>query len=170
MEDAAAWALTAVGLLVVLLGLVVGIDVHEAVLDRGRAAEQDLNRVSAVLVADAPTVQDAGGTAMTSERTARYTDPLGRQHEAVVTVNGDPPTGAVVPVWVDRDGNVTARPPTDADAVVFGTAVAFGVVAAGLVLLLGTWAVVRRELDRRNAVSWAQEWALVEPEWSGRSR
>jgi hypothetical protein len=56
------------------------------------------------------------------------------------------------------------------DAVVLGAALGFGVVVAGAVNLLGIWAGVRRELDRRNAASWAEEWARVEPQWSARGQ
>jgi hypothetical protein len=167
VEDAAAWVLTAAALLVALWGVLVGIHVRDGVVDRGRAAEQDRTRVEAVLGADAPQVRDRGATALTA-RTARYTDPAGRQHAVLVAVSGSPPEGSCVPVWLDRDGNAVGAPPSGTDAVVLGVASGIGIVVGGVVLLLGTWAGMRWELDRRNAVGWAEEWARVEPRWSRR--
>jgi hypothetical protein len=87
-----------------------------------------------------------------------------------VTASGWLPPGSVVPVWVDRDGNVVAAPPSGMDALVLGAALGLGVVIAGAVILFGVWVAVRLELDRRNAAGWAEEWARVEPQWSGRGR
>ncbi|MDF3048970.1 MAG: uncharacterized protein K0R87_608 [Pseudonocardia sp.] len=151
-----------------LLGLFVGINVHRAVNDLGRAAERERTQVDAVLVADAPPwVQESAGPAVAS-RPARYTDAAGRQREVVLIIPGRPSTGTVVPVWVDRDGTMTARPPTPADAVVLGVVATLGIGAVGGVALRAVWIAVRREIDRRNAAGWARDWARVEPEWSGR--
>jgi hypothetical protein len=86
----------------------------------------------------------------------------------MMTVSGSPPEGSLVPVWLDRNGNVVGAPPDATDAVVLSAASGFGVVVVGVVLLVGTWAGVRWGLDRRNAAGWAEEWARVGPEWSGR--
>jgi hypothetical protein len=170
VEDAAAWIVTAAGLFVLLLGLVGGINVHRAVHDLGRAAERERTQVDAVLVADAPPwVQEPAGPAVAS-RPARYTDAAGRQREVVLIIPGRPSTGTVVPVWVNREGAMTARPPTPADAVVLGVVTALGIAAVGGVALLAVSIVVRRQINRRNAAAWAREWAHVEPEWSRRGR
>ena len=168
VEDAAAWVLVAVGLLVVLWGAVVGVGVHHAVVDRSRAVEQGGTRVEAVLGADPRQIRDGGATAR-AVRTARYTDPAGRPHTALITVSDSPPEGSLVPVWPDRDGDVVGAPPDGTDALVLGAASGFGIVVVGVVLLAGTWAGVRWGLDRRNAAGWAEEWTWVGPQWSGRS-
>jgi hypothetical protein len=168
VEDAAAWVLAAVALFVALSGVLVGVDVHDSVVDRGRAVEQDRIRVEAVLGADPRQIRDGGATAQ-AVRAARYTDPAGRQHSALVTVSGGPSEGSLVPVWLDRDGEVVGAPPDGTDAFVLGAGSGFGIVVVGVVLLAGTWAGVRWGLDRRNAAGWAEEWARVGPQWSGRS-
>ena len=166
VEDAAAWVLAAAALLVALWGVLLGIDVHDGVVDRGRAAEQDRTRVEAVLGPDVPQIRDRGATSLTA-RTAQYTDPAGRRHGVLVTMSGNPPEGSLVPVWLDRDGNVVGAPPTGTDAVVLGVASGFGFVVGGVVLLLGTWTAVRWALERRNAAGWAEESARIGPQWSG---
>ena len=170
MEDAAAWMVTAAGLFVLLLACSAGStcivpSVTWGVLPSGKGP-----RWTRSWFADAPLwEQEPAGPAVAS-RPARYTDAAGRQREVVLIIPGRPPTGTVVAVWVDREGAMTARPPTPADAVVLGVVTALGITAVGGVALLAVSIVVRRQSDRRNAAAWAREWAHVEPEWSCRGR
>jgi hypothetical protein len=162
--------LTAVGLFVVILGLLAGIEMHGVVLDAGRAAERERTQVEAVLVSDVFQQYGEAGAAGSASRTARYTDPAGQQHQVVLTVPGSPPAGTLLRVWVDRDGTVTAAPLTHGHAVVLGVTAALALPVVGSLVLLLVWMAIRRRLDRCNEAGWAREWARVEPEWSGRDR
>jgi hypothetical protein len=168
IEDAAAWLLTAVGLILVLLGALAGLGVHGDVAERGRAAERELVRVDAVLLADIPLYDPAPGTPVA--RSARYVDASGREHDVALSVAGHPPAGTSVAAWVDRDGRLAAAPPTRRYAVMLGIAAGVGIVVAGCLALGGTWLGLRRWLLFLNTAAWAREWALVEPKWSGRDR
>ena len=75
-----------------------------------------------------------------------------------------------MPIWVDREGRHAPAPPTRVDAVVLGVVAAVGVVVVGCLALAGTWLGVRSWIRALNTAAWAREWALVEPEWSGRVR
>jgi hypothetical protein len=83
--------LTAAGLFVVLLAAFAGLDMHGAVLERGRAAEQD--RTTGRGGPDGPTRrrwQNFGASARRVED-VHYTDPAGRQRKAIVTPSGGSP-------------------------------------------------------------------------------
>jgi hypothetical protein len=165
--DAAAWALTAVGLFVLLWGVLSGLHTYREVVDRGRVAAQEQVVVDAVLLTDG--VLPSGAPGSVTWRPARYVDAAGHPHDVVVAVVGRPPSGGSVRAWVDRTGHVVPAPPTRTDALVLGGAAATGIVVAGWLGLVGLWLAVRRWLGARNAADWAREWARVEPEWSGRA-
>jgi hypothetical protein len=168
IEDGAAWLLTTAGLLLLLFGAVTGLGVHGALVERGRAAEHEVVRVDAVLLADSPV--DDGAPGSTTPRTARYVDAAGQAHEVVLPGVGRAPAGSSVLIWVDRAGRLAAAPPTGADAVVIGIVACVGTIGVGCAVLVGLWLGVRRWLLARNTAAWAREWAVVEPEWSGRDR
>jgi hypothetical protein len=160
--------LTAAGLLVLVVGVAVGVGAHRAVTEGDGAAERELVRTEAVLLED-PSPQ-LGGPEYQPMRAARYVDDAGRQHDVVVPVAGQVPAGWSVPVWLDRDGRPVTAPPTADDAVVVGIAVGVGVVGLAGAVLAGLWWCVRSWLRARTGAAWAREWAVVEPEWSGRDR
>lgn len=166
--DAAAWLLTAAGLFLLLFGVFVGVSAHRTMTERARAAERELVRMDAVLVAD-PSM-NVGGPEYQPMREARYVDAAGREHDVVVPVAGQVPAGSSVTVWVDRDGRPAAAPPTTVDAVVLGIAAGVGVVGLAGAGLAGLWSCVRWWQLARDTAAWAREWAVVEPEWSGRGR
>ena len=168
VEDGAAWLLTAAGLLLLLFGALTGVGVHAAIVERGRVAEQQLVRVDAVLLADG--LLDVGAPGVAAPRAAKYVDAAGQAHEVVLPGVGRVPAGSSVPIWVDRAGRLTAAPPTGVDAVVIGIVACVGTVGFGSAVLVGLWFGVRRWLLARNTAAWAREWAVVEPEWSGRDR
>ncbi|MEU2772283.1 hypothetical protein ABZ646_04985 [Streptomyces sp. NPDC007162] len=72
---------------------------------------------------------------------------------------------ALVTVWLDASGDITA-PPRSRDfastaGVAMGCASAFGAAATACGL---RWAL-GKSLDRRRLAQWAREWERVEPGW-----
>jgi hypothetical protein len=168
VEDGAAWLLTTAGLFLLLFGAVTGVGVHGAAVERGRAAGHELVRVDAVLLEDGLVKDVAPGS--TASQAARYVDAAGQAHEIVLPEVGHARAGSSVPIWVDRAGRLAAAPPSGADAVVIGVVACVGTIGVGCAVLVGLWLGVRRWLLARNTAGWAREWAVVEPEWSGRDR
>ncbi|NMH99277.1 hypothetical protein [Pseudonocardia acidicola] len=169
-EDAIAWLLTSLALLTVLLAIVTGVSLRADGMDRVRAQAAERTAVSAVLLEDAKAVYGVdGGPAPVSLRVpARWVGPDGVEHTGRILVSGPRPAGAVVTAWLDRHGAVVSAPGTSADATIIGIAGGVGVLAGGWLLLSAAWAAARRWIENRNATAWAADWALVEPEWSGR--
>jgi hypothetical protein len=167
IADYAAWALTAVGMFVLMVAVSLGLRVAHAVADQADAAERERVPVEVVLLDGGPT-QYGYPNAATS-RAARYRDATGHDHDVVVTVIGQPPAGDVVRGWVDRDGHVVTTPLSRLDTVVLGAAAGTGIAVLGGLVLAAMWTGLRRWLDARNADTWARAWVQVEPGWSGRA-
>ncbi|MEJ8281696.1 hypothetical protein [Pseudonocardia spirodelae] len=160
-----ALALAVAGLACVAAGLAA----RDATLDRARAEAADTQATPAALLADATPVPGAAGP-------ERYRAPVGwtgrdgvaRTGTAAVAVPwhaGDPVT-----VWTGRDGRLVRTPLTPSDAVAAGVLTGLmAAVPAGL-LVAGAAAAGFGWTGRRLAGAWEQEWAEVEPTWSGRSR
>jgi hypothetical protein len=126
--------------------------------------------VTATLVADAvvvvDSVVDAGQTAETTA-TARWPAPDGSVRSGAVPVQPGQRAGSTVAIWTDDRGDMAGAPLRSHPAMTALTAglfTAFGVVAAGLAVLL----LVRRRLDTGRLEHWQTEWIYVEPDWSGR--
>jgi hypothetical protein len=133
------------------------------------AAAAERHRTTATLLTDAVTSDDtsiANPDAM--ESTVTWTGPSGTAHKAVLEVPPAAKAGSTVTIWIDRAGDATRRPATDGD-------VAAAAVGLGLVTLLASWLVatmayltVRKLLDRSRLRRWAEDWAVVEPVWTGK--
>ena len=170
LEDAAAWVLTALGMFVLLLSVLVGARTGGEAAEQGRVSEHERVRVEAEVLYEVA-VPDPDSTPRTLNWVSvRYTDGAGRVHEAEVPATGPPSAGTTVPMWVDRAGRPAAAPPGALEAVVLGAVVGLGIAAAGGLLLVVAWMGLRHAVDARNATAWAREWETVEPAWSGRRR
>lgn len=174
IEDAVAWLLTAVGLLVVVLALMAGVRAYGEDMRRIATGSGDRTQIEAVLLEPAPTGVMAGridqpvGAALVPVA-ARYTAADGVEHVADVWVRGPRAAGTPVPIWVDRAGAVTTPPPRRADAVLGATVRAAVIVVPGVFVLAGIWVLLRIGVRRANLARWKREWAQVEPSWSGRT-
>jgi hypothetical protein len=169
LEDAAAWMLTALGMFVLLLSVLVGVRTGGEAAEQRRATEHERVRVEAEVLHEAA-VPDQDSDADLDWVSVRYTDGAGRVHDAEVPATGPPSAGTTVPMWVDRAGRPAAAPPGALEAVVLGAVVGLGIAAAGGLLLIVAWMALRHAIDARNATAWAREWETVEPEWSARRR
>ena len=165
VEDAVAWALLACALFVVAVGVVTGIAVYAASVQRASVEAAERAPTTAVLVQDVPTVPVTNPTIGRMPVAATWRDADGVVHTGVVDAGVGLVAGAEVPVWVDRSGAVVPAPMSalDAEAVGFGAGVV--VVLTGGAVLAWIWWVVRRAAAVRNAANWEREWARVGPAW-----
>ena len=166
-EDLVAWLLTSCAVGVVLLAVVVGRLGHEHTL--ARSLEENAIRTPA----HATLMEDVDGAVLTDgarPRTvmAHWTAPDAHEVEGRVVVSTRHRAGDAVAVWTDRTGRLVPAPITARSAAVVGWTWGVAVVLGGWAVLALLWSAVRAWTAHRNAASWAQEWALVEPTWSGR--
>lgn len=103
-----------------------------------------------------------------TRRSVRFTDTSGSEHVADVPVAAVQPAGDTVRLWVDRNDRVVPAPLTQTDAAAISATAGIGIIALGTAILASLWCGLRRLFDARNRVAWDQEWAEVEPVWSGR--
>jgi hypothetical protein len=165
VEDAVAWALLACALFVVALGVVTGMAVFAATVERARVEAAERTRTAAVLVQDVPTVPVTNPTTGRMPVTATWHDADGAVHTGVIEAGVGLAAGAEVPVWVDPSGAVVPAPVSVHDAQPAGLLACVAVVVAGGAVLAGLWWVVRRATAARNADIWEQEWTRVGPAW-----
>jgi hypothetical protein len=175
IEDAIAWLLTAIGLLVTVLALATGVGLYEEGVHRMAAEAGDRTRIDAVLLEAAPANFVASpigqsGRPVPVPVPARYTTPDGVEHVADVWVLSPRAAGTAVPIWVDRTGAVTTEPTRRADVAQVATfaAVVIVIVISGVLVLGGIWALARIGVRRGVLARWERQWAQVEPKWSGR--
>lgn len=171
VEDAAAWFLMSLGLMLVIVAVLVGVGVHADELERARGQQVTRVEVVAVLVVDAPVaISEYNGARPYIRATARWTGADGVPCEGPVPVWSGAPAGTEVRIWVDRDCRVRPAPTNALNALMAGVMGAFAVMLVGGMTLGGVWSVVRRATAARNATHWEREWARVGPEWTRHPR
>jgi hypothetical protein len=147
------WCLTAVP-----VSVVIGSMVHARELPVVLTQLSERHQVTAVTLADSAPV--AAGLAITPSQQVpgRWRGPDGRDRTGNVPVEPGSAAGTVVPIWVDRDGQVTSAPmtPADADAAAWGSGFLF--FAGAFAAAAGAVWFARRLLDRRRAGEWDREW------------
>jgi hypothetical protein len=168
VEDAAAWLLASIALFILLLATWGGAVVHADALDQSRFQHGQRTQVDAVLLDEPPPVYRGVDSEEVAWRSVRFADTSGGEHVADVLVAGRQPVGETVRLWVDRNDRVVPAPLTQADALVIGATAGVGMAALGATVLAALWCGLRRLLDARNSLAWDEEWAEVEPVWSGR--
>jgi hypothetical protein len=127
-----------------------------------QAAER--RQVNAELVDDASVSE---GDSYLGQATARWTGPSGVLHTDVIRVAVQAKAGSTHAIWIDRNGERTTRPLSDAD--VSGQTVGIAVLTYLCIssAAIGAYLLLRRQLDRSRSRRWAAEWAVVEPTWTG---
>jgi hypothetical protein len=139
----------------------------EAVADAQEAAR---TRTTAILLEDAaPAAHDPSGYSDLSgtpvQVEARWTGPDGLAREGVVLARPSLPAGSVVPVWVDREGDLT-RTPLDRAGIPTSAMVTATLPLIGVPVVTWTlYAALTYALDARRERRWEQDWAAVEPTW-----
>jgi hypothetical protein len=166
-EDFVAWVLTTCAAGVVLLALAVGQLGAEHTLDRARAEAAARTSARAELLEGVDGAVLADGT-RTRTVLARWTGPDGRVAQGRVIVTSQHSIGDTISIWTDRTGRLVPAPTKPSAATTVGWTWGVAVTLGGWALLGLLWSAVRAATARRNAAAWAREWAVVEPEWSGR--
>jgi hypothetical protein len=166
-EDLVAWVLTSCAAGVVLLAVAVGQAGAAHTLDRSRA------EAAARTPARAELLEDVDGAVLTDgsrsrNALARWTGPDGRVAQGRVAVTSQHVVGDTVSIWTDRTGRVVPAPTKPSAASAVGWTWGVAVTLGGWAVLALLWIAVRAVTARRNAAAWAREWAVVEPNWSGR--
>jgi len=166
-EDLVAWVLTTCAAGVVLLAVAVGQLGAEHTLARARAEAAARTPALAELLENVDGALLADGS-RSHTALARWIAPDGRAVQDRVIVTSKHSVGDTVPIWMDRAGRVAQVPTSAGTATAVGWTWGVAIALAGWAVLALLWTGVRAATARRNAATWAREWALVEPTWSGR--
>ena len=166
VEDWAAWVLLAGGMLVILLSCVIGVRVHDQLVEQGRREALDRTPGIARLLAASPTLPSAYDTAGPVVVAASWRDRSGAEHADSVSVPQGLQAGSTVPIWTDRSGSAVPPPTSTDDALLSGVIAAGLVLGAAASVLACTWALVRHATLVYNCACWEREWRAVEPVWT----
>src|SRR4051812_30599521 len=166
VEDVAAWVLLAAGLLVVLLGCVLGIGVHDRLADQARVEALDRTPVDASLLNPSPTIGSDSTLSAPLETAATWRDRSGVPHTGTVPAPQGLEAGCTVSIWIDRSGSLVREPTSDGDALVMATITAAITVVAGASVVAALWGIVRRITLSYDCAAWEREWREVAAIWS----
>ncbi|WP_224391086.1 hypothetical protein [Pseudonocardia sp. ICBG1293] len=155
--------LAATGLLVAWLA---GAAAHGSVLERGAVEAHQRVPVAATVASRVSAVGDlqTGQQALTLS----WTGPDGLPHTGGSTLPGMYDVGDRVQAWVGPDGRLAPPPSTPADAVTVAVAAGFVTAVVWAAGVLAAGRLVFAWNGRAFARAWEQDWAAVEPGWSGR--
>ena len=135
---------------------------------RAERAQARSHQVPAVLLHDAPT--PAGSLSFPVPWTqvlARWASPAGPRTGKIEAPPGAK-AGSTVMVWIDRPGRLTGAPVTAAGLAGRVLLAALAAPVALSVMLLVLWAYAGIFLDWRRMAAWDADWAVTEPQWTGR--
>jgi hypothetical protein len=166
VEDWAAWVLLAGGMLVILLSCVIGVRVHDQLVEQGRREALDRTPGIARLLAASPTLPSDYDTSSPVIVAASWRDRSGVEHAGSVSVPQGLQTGSTVPIWTDRSGSAVPSPTSTNDALLGGVVVAGLVLGAAASVLVCVWALVRQATLVYNCGCLEREWRAVEPVWT----
>lgn len=128
IEDWAACVLLAGGMLLIQLSCVIGVRVHDQLVEQGRREALDRTPGIARLLATSPTLPSAYDTTSPVVVAASWRDRSGADHADAVSVPQALQAGSTVPIWTDRSGSAVPPPTSTDDALLSG------VITASLVL------------------------------------
>ena len=139
---------------------------HAVTLREQRIQAADWHQVPAVLLKGAPADSFTGYGPADASVPARWTAPDGTRRTGYVSVTAGARAGATVGAWIDRSGNITG-PPLERQQVADRAALAAMLAPfVPLILLLASWKLARRTLDRRRSAAWDADWRATGPQWT----
>lgn len=164
---------------VLLATLVIGCPIaticvgHAAYASAARTARAEAvawHRVPALILRVGPvaTLWQRPDTTGPATLSVRWTTPQGASRTGQIAGRADAAPGSLTAVWIDKMGQLTARPLSHTD--VWERAIeAVAVTAATLILLLSaiSWAA-STVLDHQRLARWEADWLAVEPQWTNR--
>ncbi|CAM05297.1 hypothetical protein A8924_6471 [Saccharopolyspora erythraea NRRL 2338] len=158
-EPVALFVLFLAAIVVVALALLTSQSVLRDRLAAVHEEETSRHPVVATVVAD---LRDQGSA--NRSLAVRWGQPPDERF-AVIHVPAHVRAEKTVPVWLDRDGQITSAPSTRAEATQAAGTIGAAVLLGGLMALsigygLARWLVVRGRLS-----AWGAEWEWVEPRW-----
>jgi hypothetical protein len=168
VEDAAAWLLTAAGLVLVVVAGMLGAATYA---ERAEQIRHQAARIpaTAVLLEPAPLLTGHyTGVRPVVPVAAQWSAPDGSPRSGSVPAISGSTAGVEVLIWIDRDGHSVAPPSTPLDAVTAGLGSAVALLVLGEAALVAGWAALRRVIMARNLRRWEREWTRIGPDW-GRS-
>jgi hypothetical protein len=133
---------------------------------RAVQAAKSWQRVDAMLLRSAPGPQqtDNGANAWFVETMARWTFD-GRQYTGDVPVLSNARAGAIVPILLNKQGQVEAPPlPQSQISNLDVEAILFALMLLALAVT-GLTRLIHRALDRRRFAGWDSAWMEVAPRW-----
>jgi hypothetical protein len=149
------------------IAMVVASVAHAQALTEAAAQAIERTQVDAELVADPPHLTTfAEDVPQTSRGPAVWRGPSGAVHSGLVVVPIGARAGWTVPIWVDRDGELTTRPLDRGDAVARAVGMAGGTYLSVSSLAVAVYLAVRAALDRSRLRRWAADWEVIEPVWT----
>jgi hypothetical protein len=144
--------------------------VYASAARTARAQGMAWHRVPALILRVGPvgTLWQRPDTTGPATLSVRWTTPQGVSCTGEIAGRADAAPGSLTAVWIDKAGQLTARPLSRTD-VWERVLEAVAVTAAALILLLSaiSWAASAM-LDRYRLAHWEVEWLAVEPQWTGR--
>jgi hypothetical protein len=168
--EKAIWVLIATGFLVAAPLLVPMAGRAAASVSSGQVRqERTWREVKATLLQRAPDHYSGYGAAQAVWVHGRWQAPNGRILVGMIPAKPGTPAGAIVPIWVDRTGQLTGGQPLTASLVsarIVAIEILALVVLGSAALLLA--AFVRWLTNRRRMTYWAIEWDCFGPRWSAR--
>jgi hypothetical protein len=135
---------------------------------RAERAQAGWHQVPAVLLHDAPT--PPGGLSFPvpwPQVLARWASTAGPRTGKIDAPPGAK-AGSTVMVWIDRPGRLTGAPVAAAGLAGRVLLAAMAAPVALSVMLLVLWAYAGIFLDWRRMAAWDADWAVTEPQWTGR--
>jgi hypothetical protein len=167
IEDIAAWLLTVIGIVVLIVAAALGIEDHARGMERVRSDLAERVEATAVVLADPPDqIVEPASAAPYVSVPARWTDPAGVQHEGTIMAPSSILAGTEVHIWLDREGELARPPFSELSALLNALALAATVLALGGCAIGALWKALRRITTAHNARAWEREWARIGPEWT----
>jgi hypothetical protein len=159
-------AVLLVAVTLIPLALAVGRDARQQGLDRAATEAADRTAVTAVLLVDAPLLDNDAQTATRLPVPARWAAPNGTQHTGPVPAWPGAWAGTTETVWVNDTGALVAPPLTTDQAywrgILSTLMVLVCIVAATVALLAG----LHWRFNRRRYALWDSEWRQIGPHWT----
>jgi uncharacterized protein (DUF2062 family) len=170
LELLARIVLTSVLLSAVAITLAVAIASYTQGRSEVVAQASERQQVSAELLEDASVPKDGSESVPDVARaTAVWTAPSGVERTAAISVPVRAKAGSTQAIWIDRNGDRTTHPLSSGDVVGGAVCTALLTYLGISMVAIGAYRLFRRQLDRSRFRRWADEWAVVEPKWTGKA-